>query len=133
MPSFDCKSKVYLDFAFSRDSMWVLVTNSGANRIMWSFKFRFLSHMPICFIGSSSEMRIRENGFGGSLTGDTSFTKHGHLIIETTVNREVKVWEGLMQGGYSTDLDPTNIFVKNSHLLTTLRSVLKERIHLLTS
>ena len=38
-----------------------------------------------------------------------------------------------MQGGYSTDLDAMNIFVKNSHLLAKLRSVLKERIHLLTS
>ena len=38
-----------------------------------------------------------------------------------------------MQGGYSTDLDAINIFVKNSHQLAKLRRVLKERIHLLTS
>ena len=71
---------------------------------------------------------LKENGFGGSLTGDTFSIKHGALIIKTIVNREVKV-----QDGYSADLDATNMFVKNSHLLTKLRSVLKERIHLLIS
>ena len=76
---------------------------------------------------------LKENGFGGSLTGDKFSTKHGYLIIETTVNEKVKVRGGPMQGGYSTDLDAMNIFVKNSHLLAKLRSVLKERIHLLTS
>ena len=38
-----------------------------------------------------------------------------------------------MQGKYSTGLDPMNIFVKNSHLLAKLQSILKERIHLFTS
>ena len=38
-----------------------------------------------------------------------------------------------MQGRYSTDLDAMIIFVKNSELLVKIRSVLKERIHLLTS
>ena len=37
-----------------------------------------------------------------------------------------------MQGGYSTDLDAMNIFVKNTHFIAKLRSVLKERIHLFT-
>ena len=76
---------------------------------------------------------LKENGFGGSLTGDKFSTKHGYLIIETTVNGEVKVRGGSMQGRYSTDLDAMNIFVRNSHLLAKLQSVLKERIHLLTS
>ena len=70
--------------------------------------------------------------FGGSRTGDKFSIKHGDLIIETPVNREVKVLEGPMQGGCSTDLDAMNIFVKNSYLLAKLRSVLKKR-HLLTS
>ena len=38
-----------------------------------------------------------------------------------------------MHDGYSTDLDAMDIFVKNSHLLAKLQSVLKESIHLLTS
>ena len=59
--------------------------------------------------------------------------KHGDLIVETTVNREVKVRGGPMQGRYSTVLYDMNIFAKNSHLLAKLRRVLKERIHLLTS
>ena len=59
--------------------------------------------------------------------------KYGDLIVETTVNREVKVRGGPMQGRYSTVLYAMNIFAKNSHLLAKLRSVLKERIHLLTS
>ena len=65
--------------------------------------------------------------------GDKFSTKHGGIIIETTVNREVKVPGGPMQGGYSTYLDAINIFVKNSSLLAKQQSVLKERIHLLTS
>ena len=39
---------------------------------------------------------LKENGFGGSLTGDKFSTKHGNFIIETTVNREVKVRGGSM-------------------------------------
>ena len=76
---------------------------------------------------------LKENGFGGSLTGDKFSTKRGDPITETTVNREVKVRGGPMQGGYSTDLDAMNVFKKNSHLLAKLRSVLKERVHLLIS
>ena len=38
-----------------------------------------------------------------------------------------------MQGGYRTDLDAINIFVKNNRLLAKLRGALKERIHLFTS
>ena len=76
---------------------------------------------------------LKKNGFGGSLTGDKFSTKHGNLIIEMTVNREVKFRGGPMKGGYSIDLDAMNIFVKNSHLLAKLQSALKERIHLLTS
>ena len=38
-----------------------------------------------------------------------------------------------MQGRYNTDLDAMNIFAKNTQLLAKLRSVLKERIHPLTS
>ena len=35
-----------------------------------------------------------------------------------------------MQNESSTDLDTLNIFVKNSHLLVKLQSVIKELIHL---
>ena len=69
-----------------------------------------------------------ESSFEINFIGDKFSTKHGGIIIETTVNREVKVPGGPMQGGYSI-----NIFVKNSSLLAKLQSVLKERIHLLTS
>ena len=39
------------------------------------------------------------NGFGGSLSGQKFSSKHGDLIIVTTINREVKVRGGPMQGG----------------------------------
>ena len=76
---------------------------------------------------------LNENGFGGSLTADKFSTKHGSRVIETKVNRKVKVRGRHIKGGCSTDLDDMNIFVKSNHLLMKLRSVLKERIHLLTS
>ena len=38
-----------------------------------------------------------------------------------------------MQNESSTDLDTLNIFVKNSHLLAKLQSVIKELIHLTSS
>ena len=66
---------------------------------------------------------LKENDFGGSLSGDKFSTRHGDLIIEMTVNREVKVRVRPVQGGYSTDFDAMNM---------KLRSVLKERIRLLT-
>ena len=75
---------------------------------------------------------LRENIFGGSLTGDTFLQSMDILSYYWNHSKQgIKVREGMMQGGCSTDLDPTNIFVKNSHLLTKLRSVLKECIHLL--
>ena len=76
---------------------------------------------------------LQENSFGGNLTRNKFSTKHGDLLIQTTVNRKVKIRVGSMQDGYSTGLDVMNIFVKNSHLLAKIQSVLKERIHLLTS
>ena len=53
--------------------------------------------------------------------------KHGDRIVETIVNRVVKVRGEPMQGRYSTVLYAMNIFAKNSYLLANLRSVLKER------
>ena len=86
-----------------------------------------------CISNTSVWKDRKEDGFGGNLTGDKFSAKHGNLIIQTTVNREVKVRGGPMQGRYSTDVDAMNIFVKNKHLLAKLRSVLKERIHRLIS
>ena len=71
---------------------------------------------------------LKENGFGGSLTGDKFSTKHGYLIIETTVNEKVKVRGGPMQGGYSTDLDAMNIFVIK-HPLISKTTKCFERTH----
>ena len=89
--------------------------------------------MEVHHISNTSVWKdLRENGSGGSITGDKFSAKHGDLIIEMTVNREVKVRGRPMQSGYSTDLDARNIFVKNSHLLVKLQTALKERIHLLT-
>ena len=50
---------------------------------------------------------LLNHGFGGSLSGQPFSTEHGDLIIEMTVNKEVKVRGGPMQGGYSTDFDYT--------------------------
>ena len=72
---------------------------------------------------------LKTNGFGGSVTGEPFSTKHGDLIIETTVNRDVKVRGGPMQGGYGTDVDAMNTFVKTTHLMAKLRSALKKKLH----
>ena len=84
-------------------------------------------------LNTSISKNLKENFFGGSLTGDKFSKKHGDLTIEQKVNWKVKVRGGPMQGGYSTDLDAINIFVKNSHQLAKLRSVLKKSIYLPTS
>ena len=73
------------------------------------------------------------NGFGGSLSGQPFSTKHGDLIIERTINREVKVRGGPMQGGYSTSLSAMNKFVKNTHHLAKLRAALRRKLNVLTS
>ena len=76
---------------------------------------------------------LKENGFGGSLIRDKFSTKHGDLVIETTVNRETNVWRGSVKDGYRTDTEHIYIFAENSHLLPKLQSVSKERTHLFNS
>ena len=60
-------------------------------------------------------------------------TIHGDLITETTINREVKVRGGPKQGGYSTNEQTTDTFIKTSHIMAKLRATLKERLDILTS
>ena len=76
---------------------------------------------------------LKSNGFGGSLTGDKFSTVHGDLITETTINREVKVRGGPMQGGYSTSLKTTDAFIKTSHLMAKIRRKVKDRLKILTT
>ena len=40
---------------------------------------------------------------------------------------DIEIQRGSMQGGDSADPDDTNIFVRNSHLLAKLQSVLKHK------
>ena len=87
----------------------------------------------LCESNPNAWQDLKDNGFGGSVTGEPFSTKHGDLIIETTVNRDVKVRGGPMQGGYSTNLNATNTFIKTTHLMAKLRSALKKKLHLLTS
>ena len=73
-----------------------------------------------------------KEGFGGRLIDQSFSTEHRDLIIETTINREVKVCDGLMQCGYSTNLSAVNKFVKNTHLLAKLRAAMKKKLRVLT-
>ena len=65
-----------------------------------------------------------QNGFGGSMSGKPFSTIHGDLITEITINREVKVRGGPMQGGYSTSEQTTDTFIKTSHIMAKLRATL---------
>ena len=76
---------------------------------------------------------LLKNGFGGSITGKPFSTEHGDYMIETTINREVKVRGGPMQGGYSTDLTSMNRYVQNTNHLAKLRSAIKKKLNTLTS
>ena len=62
-------------------------------------------------------------------------TEHGDLIIETTINKEVKECCGCgpVQGGYSTNLSAIKKFVKSTHLLPNLRAAVKKKLKVLTS
>ena len=75
---------------------------------------------------------LKENGFGGSLSGGPFSTVHGDFITEVTVNREVKVRGGPMQGGFSTSLKAEDTFIKTSHLMAKVRTALKEKFTILT-
>ena len=66
------------------------------------------------------------------MSGQPFLTKHGDLIIETTITRKVKVRRGLMRGGYSTSLSAMNKFVKNNHVLAELRTAMKKKLRVLT-
>ena len=84
--------------------------------------------MEVHHISNTSVWKdLRENGSGGSITGDKFSAKHGDLIIEMTVNREVKVRGRPMQSGYSTDLDARNICEKQSLISETANCF--ERTH----
>ena len=72
------------------------------------------------------------NGFGGLVSGKPFSTIHGDLINETTINREMKVRGGPMQGGFSTDEKAVDSFVKTSHIMAGIRVKLKERTKVLT-
>ena len=47
----------------------------------------------------SAWRELQTHGFGGSISGEPFSTVHGDYITETTINREVKVRGGPMQGG----------------------------------
>ena len=72
------------------------------------------------------------NGFGGSVSGKPYLTIHVDLITETTINSEVKVRRGPMQGGFSTDEKAVDTCVKTSHIMATVWAKLKERLDVLT-
>ena len=74
-----------------------------------------------------------KEGLSRILSGQPFSTEYGDLIIGTTINREVKVRGGPMQGGYSTNLSAMNKFVKNIHLLPKLRAAMKNKLRVLTS
>ena len=76
---------------------------------------------------------LKGNGFGGSLTGGPFSTVHGDFITEVTVNREVKVRGGPMQGGFSTSLKAEDAFIKTSHLMAKLRTALKDKLNIMTT
>ena len=72
---------------------------------------------------------IIKEGFGASRSGNEFSAIHGDLMIETTINREVKVRGGPMQGGYSTNIGSMNKFVRTSHLMAKVTSALNEKLH----
>ena len=71
---------------------------------------------------------IAKEGLGASRSGNEFSAIHGELMIETTINREVKVRGGPMQGGYSTNIESMNKFVRTSHLMAKVGSALNEKI-----
>ena len=87
----------------------------------------------LCISNSKAWEDLRMDGFGGIISGEPFSSKHGDLIIETTINRDVKVRGGPMQGRYSIDSNATNTFVTTTHLMAKLRAALKQKLHLLTS
>ena len=76
---------------------------------------------------------LLNDGFGGSITGQSFSTIHGDLITETTINREVEVRGGPMRGGYSTSFEANDAFIKTSHLMAKIRGKLKEKLNVLSS
>ena len=67
------------------------------------------------------------------MSGEPFSTIYGDLITETTINREVKVRGGPMQGGFSIDVKTVDTFLKTSHIVADLRGKLKERLNVLST
>ena len=77
--------------------------------------------------------KLVKEGFGGSLSVQPFSTEHGDLIIETTINTEMKLLGGPMQGGYNTILPAFNKFQKSNHLLAKLGAATKKKLRVRTS
>lgn len=60
---------------------------------------------------------LKENGFGGNITGGSFSTVHGDFTTEVTIDREGKIKGGPIQGGFSTSLRAEDAFIKASHLM----------------
>ena len=70
------------------------------------------------------------NYFGGSMSEEPFSTIHGDLITEISITRESKVGGGPMRGSYRASEETTDEFIKTSHVITTIRSKLKENWHM---
>ena len=72
-------------------------------------------------------------GIGASLSSKYFSAIPADLVTEVTINREGKVREGPMRGGYSASFDAENDFVLNSHILAELQKELKCKMRLKTA
>ena len=69
---------------------------------------------------------------GASLSRNKFFAIPGDLINEETINREVIVRGGPMNGGYSTSIDAEDDFILNSHILVKVKKEFKNKMNFKT-
>ena len=69
---------------------------------------------------------------GASLSRNKFFAIPGDLVNEETINREVIVRGGPMNGGYSTSIDAEDDFILNSHILVKVKKEFKNKMNFKT-
>ena len=89
--------------------------------------------LPLLFAFSHQNYSRYLTIITSSLTGRKFSTIPGDLVTEVTVNQEVNICGGLMQGGYSTSVETVDDFIFNSHALAKLWRALKNRMNVKTS
>ena len=98
---------------------------------------RYLSYQQVYLTSleannSPAISHLKEESFGGSLSGQPFSAMHGDLVIEI-FNGQTKRQAGPYASGFSTNIDTVNKWVNTANIHAQIRAVFSEKLQLTTS